>query len=60
MSLEAGTLLLEGLEHLLHTAFFPLAREHIYNVADASFSFDNKRHQKMYTDLFPTELHSVI
>lgn len=59
MSLKAGTLLLERLEHLSHTAFFPLAREHIYNVADA-FSFDNKRHQKMYIDLLPTELHSVI
>ena len=60
MSLKAGTLLLERLEHLTHTAVFPLARVHIYNKAYVSFSFDNKRHQKTYIDLLPTEMHSVI
>lgn len=60
MSLKAGTLLLERLEHLTHSAFFPLAHVHICNMAYVSFSFDNKRHQKMYIDLLPTEMHTVI
>lgn len=47
-----------SISHTLH--FSPWRMYISVSVAYASFSFDNKRHQKMYIDLLPTARRAVI